>query len=154
MSNVQILHLLTGVARDCVLGVLKNPKCCTIALHFFLITIFNKGIHHGQIHYARKFSLNGVKGVIKSSADRASEAKKAVEAAGGKFISYDFTRGTYDFVGIADGLNDATASALKGVVLSSGDFEQIDMLNTYDQSEFSKTAKSIMSAGYKPPSKS
>ena len=36
-----------------------------------------------------KFSLNGVKGVIKSSADRASEAKKAVEAAEGKFISYD-----------------------------------------------------------------
>ena len=78
-----------------------------------------------------KFSLNGVKGVINSSADRASEAKKAVEAAGGKFISYDFTRGTYDFVGIADGLNDATASALKGVILSSGDFEQIDMLNHY-----------------------
>ena len=101
-----------------------------------------------------KFSLNGVKAVIKSNADRASEAQKAVEAAGGNFISYDFTRGRYDFVGIADGLNDATASALKGVVLSSGDFEQIDMLNTYDQSEFSKTAKSIMSAGYKPPSES
>ena len=101
-----------------------------------------------------KFSLNGVKGVINSSADRASVAKKAVEAAGGKFVSYDFTRGSYDFVGIADGLNDATASALKGVVLSSGDFEQIDMLNTYDQSEFSKTAKAIMSAGYTPPSES
>ena len=94
-----------------------------------------------------KFSINGVKGVINSNADRASIAKKAVEAAGGKFISYDF-------VGIADGLNDATASALKGVVLSSGDFEQIDMLNTYDQSEFSKTAKAIMSAGYTPPSES
>ena len=94
-----------------------------------------------------KFSLNGVKGVIKSSADRSSEAKKAVESAGGKFISYDF-------VGIADGLNDATASALKGVVLSSGGFEQIDMLNTYDQSEFTKTAKSILAAGYKPPTKS
>ena len=101
-----------------------------------------------------KFSLNGVKGLISSSADRASIAKKAVEAAGGKFISYDFTRGTYDFVGIADGLNDATASALKGVVLSSGDFDQIDMLNTYDQSEFNKTTKAIMSAGYKPPSES
>ena len=101
-----------------------------------------------------KFSLNGVKGVINSNTDRASEAKKAVEAAGGKFISYNFTRGAYDFVGIADGLNDATASALKGVVLSSGDFEQIDMLNTYDQSEFSKTAKDIMSTGYKPPSES
>ena len=101
-----------------------------------------------------KFSLNGVKGVINSNADRASIAKIAVEAAGGKFVSYDFTRGTYDFVGIADGLNDATASALKGVVLSSGDFEQIDMLNTYDQSEFNKTAKSIMSAGYTPPSES
>ena len=37
-----------------------------------------------------KFSLNGVKGVIKSSTDRASEAKLAVEAAGGKFISYNF----------------------------------------------------------------
>ena len=101
-----------------------------------------------------KFSLNGIKGVINSDADRASVAKTAVEAAGGKFISYDFTRGIYDFVGIADGLNDATASALKGVVLSSGDFEQIDMLNTYDQSEFTKTAKSILAAGYKPPSKS
>jgi len=101
-----------------------------------------------------KFSLNGVKGVINSSADRASVAKKAVESAGGKFVSYDFTRGIYDFVGIADGLNDATASALKGVVLSSGDFEQIDMLNTYDQSEFNITAKAIMSAGYAPPSES
>ena len=70
-----------------------------------------------------KFSLNGIKWVIKSSTDRASEAKKAVEAAGGKFISYDFTRGTYDFVGIADGLNDAKASALKGIVVFSGDFE-------------------------------
>ena len=51
-------------------------------------------------------------------------------------------------------LNDATASALKDVVLASGDFDQIDMLKTYDQSEFSKTAKSIMSAGYKPPTES
>ena len=51
-------------------------------------------------------------------------------------------------------LNDATASALKDVVLASGDFDKIDMLNTYDQSEFSKTANSIISAGYKPPSKS
>ena len=51
-------------------------------------------------------------------------------------------------------LNDATASALKDVVLASGDFDQIDMLKTYDQSEFSKIAKSIMSAGYKPPSES
>ena len=51
-------------------------------------------------------------------------------------------------------LNDATASALKDVVLASGDFDKIDMLNTYDQSEFSKTAKAIMSAGYTPPSES
>ena len=101
-----------------------------------------------------KFSLNGVKGVVNSDANRASVAKTAVEAAGGKFVSYDFTRGVYDFVGIADELNDATASALKGVVLSSGDFEQIDMLNTYSQTEFSKTTKAIMSAGYTPPSES
>ena len=51
-------------------------------------------------------------------------------------------------------LNDATASALKDVVLASGNFDKIDMLNTYDQSEFSKTAKAIMSAGYTPPSES
>ena len=51
-------------------------------------------------------------------------------------------------------LNGATASALNDEVLASGDFDQIDMLKTYDQSEFSKTAKSIMSAGYKPPSES
>ena len=31
-------------------------------------------------------------------------------------------------------LNDATASALKDVVLASGDFDQIDMLKSYDQS--------------------
>ena len=51
-------------------------------------------------------------------------------------------------------LNGATASALNDEVLASGDFDQIDMLKKYDQSEFSKTAKSIMSAGYKPPSES
>ena len=51
-------------------------------------------------------------------------------------------------------LNGATASALNDEVLASGDFDQIDMLKTYDQSEFSKTAKSIMSAGYKLPSES
>tara|TARA_B100000945_G_C20369494_1_gene591347 strand:+ start:634 stop:807 length:174 start_codon:yes stop_codon:yes gene_type:complete len=49
-----------------------------------------------------KFSLNGVKSLIDSNADRASIAKKAVEVAGGKFVSYDFKRGTYDFVVIAD----------------------------------------------------
>ena len=51
-------------------------------------------------------------------------------------------------------LNGATASELNDEVLASGDSDQIDMLKTYDQSEFSKTAKSIMSAGYKPPSES
>ena len=49
--------------------------------------------------------------------------KKQSRPLEGSLSLNNFTRGTYDFVGIADGLNDAKASALKGIVVSSGDFE-------------------------------
>ena len=74
-----------------------------------------------------KFSDQGLKGLMTSDADRAAIVDKAVGAAGAKMISYHITRGVYDFCVIAEGDDEETVVAMKGTVMMSGDFDQIDI---------------------------
>ena len=58
------------------------------------------------------------------------------------------------FCVIAEGSDEETVVAMKGTVMMSGDFEQIDILSSVDvKSKFEKKVKSIMGA-YTAPSKS
>ena len=63
------------------------------------------------------------------------------------------TRGVYDFCVIAEGNDEETVVAMKGTVMMSGDFEQIDILSSVDVKTVREKVKSIMGA-YTAPSKS
>ena len=79
-----------------------------------------------------KFSGQGAKGLMTSDADRSAIVDKAARAAGAKMISYHITRGIYDFCVFAEGEDEETAIAMKGTVMMSGDFDQIDILSSVD----------------------
>ena len=100
-----------------------------------------------------KFSDQGLKGLMTSDADRAAIVDKAAGAAGAKMISYHITRGVYDFCVIAEGSDEETVVAMKGTVMMSGDFDQIDILSSVDVKKVREKVKSIMGA-YTAPSKS
>ena len=100
-----------------------------------------------------KFSDQGLKGLMTSDADRATIVDKAAGAAGAKMISYHITRGIYDFCVIAEGDDEETVVAMKGTVMMSGDFDQIDILSSVDVNTVREKVKSIMGA-YTAPSKS
>ena len=68
-------------------------------------------------------------------------------------ISYHITRGVYDFCVIAEGNDEETVVAMKGTVMMSGDFDQIDILSSVDVKKVREKVKSIMGA-YTAPSKS
>ena len=100
-----------------------------------------------------KFSGQGAKGLMTSDADRSAIVDKAAKAAGAKMISYHITRGIYDFCVIAEGEDEETAIAMKGTVMMSGDFEQIDILSSVDVNKVRDKVKAILGA-YTAPSKS
>ena len=100
-----------------------------------------------------KFSGQGAKGLMTSDADRSAIVDKAARAAGAKMISYHITRGIYDFCVIAEGEDEETVIAMKGTVMMSGDFDQIDILSSVDVNKVRDKVKAILGA-YTAPSKS
>ena len=100
-----------------------------------------------------RFSDQGLKDLMTSDGDRAAIVDKASDAAGAKMISYHITRGVYDFCVIAEGSDEETVVAMKGTVMMSGDFDQIDILSSVDVKKVREKVKSIMGA-YTAPSKS
>ena len=101
----------------------------------------------------RKYSGQGAKGLMTSDADRSAIVDKAASAAGAKMISYHITRGIYDFCVIAEADDEETVIAMKGTVMMSGDFDQIDILSSVDVNKVRDKVKAIMGA-YTAPSKS
>ena len=90
-----------------------------------------------------KFSGQGAKGLMTSDADRSAIVDKAARAAGAKMISYHITRGIYDFCVIAEGDDEETVIAMKGTVMMSGDFDQIDILSSVDVNKVRDKVKAI-----------
>ena len=100
-----------------------------------------------------KYSNNGAEGLIDGSSDRRAAMEKLTKSVGAKLIDYHITRGVYDFCVIAEGSDEETVVAMKGTVMMSGDFEQIDILSSVDVNTVREKVKSIMGA-YTAPSKS
>ena len=86
-----------------------------------------------------------------SDADRSAIVDKAANL--NKMISYHITRGIYDFCVIAEGEDEETVIAMKGTVMMSGDFDQIDILSSVDVNKVRDKVKAILGA-YTAPSKS
>jgi uncharacterized protein with GYD domain len=57
---------------------------------------------------------------IKKSPERTAAAKKAIEAAGGKWLGYYLTMGRYDFVLVSEGPSAAVAASLALAIGAQG----------------------------------
>ena len=96
------------------------------------------------------FSHQGVNGLLTGSSNRESVVKKACEAMGCKFISYDITEGEFDFILVVEG-DSEQAIAAKGGAMLSGDFDIMISIKAVSDDSIRKNLKKMQSA-YTPPS--
>jgi uncharacterized protein with GYD domain len=80
------------------------------------------------------YTKQGIKN-IKDSPGRIEEARKAVEAAGGKWLSWYLTMGRYDLVIIAEAPN---AEAVATLMLATGSLGNVttETLRAFSEDEF------------------
>ena len=96
------------------------------------------------------FSQKGAKALMTSDSDRASVVKKACEAMGCKFHSYDITEGQFDFMLVVEGDSEQIIAA-KGGAMMSGDFDGMTSVKAVSVDSIRKNLKQMQSA-YTPPS--
>ena len=96
------------------------------------------------------FSKKGVKGFLTGDSNRESVVKKACEAMGCKFISYDITEGIFDFILVLEGDSEQIIAA-KGAAMMSDDFDEMISIKSVSVDSIRKNLKKVQSA-YTPPS--
>ncbi len=96
------------------------------------------------------FSQQGIDGLLTGASNREAIVKKACEAMGCKFISYDITEGEFDFILIVEG-DSEQAIAAKGGAMLSGDFDLMIAIKAVSVDSIRKNLKQMQSA-YTPPS--
>ena len=72
---------------------------------------------------------------VKESPQRLDAAKKAVEAAGGKWVSFYMTMGRYDMVVIIEAPGDEVASAVL-LAIGSGGSVRTETMKAYPEAEY------------------
>jgi uncharacterized protein with GYD domain len=71
---------------------------------------------------------------VKEAPQRINAAKKAVEAAGGKWLGFYLTMGRYDMVVIAEGKSDETVAATL-LAIGSGGSVRTETLKVFTEAE-------------------
>jgi uncharacterized protein with GYD domain len=79
---------------------------------------------------------------IKDSPARIEAARKAIEAAGGKFLSWYLTMGRYDFVVITEAPDTKTAAAILLSIGSQGKV-RTETLRAFTEEEFKGIVKGL-----------
>jgi uncharacterized protein with GYD domain len=79
---------------------------------------------------------------IKEGPDRIEAARKAVEAAGGTFLSWHLTLGRYDFVVITEAPDAKTAASVLLAVGSQGNV-RTETLRALSEKEFGEVVKAL-----------
>ena len=98
------------------------------------------------------YTAQGFQGFLKDpTSDRSKAARTAVEAVGGKFISYDALRGSFDFIVVFEGSFDQAA----GVKLATEATGALACINICEAIQISGPATQAVkiAAKYKAPGK-
>ncbi len=81
-----------------------------------------------------KFTAQGIS-TIKNSPDRVKSARTAIEAAGGRMISYHVTLGQYDGIAIIEFPNDEAAATLLLAIGSQGNISS-ETMRAFTEDEY------------------
>ena len=102
-----------------------------------------------KMYIMGKYTEKAFQGYLKDpTTDRRIAVEKLTSAAGGKMISMDIVRGTYDFIVVADVPTFEDFAAIKLVVESSGAVKNLTMLEAID---FTKSTTMASKIAYKAP---
>src|SRR6266536_1764679 len=93
----------------------------------------------------RRYTQSAITGMIASPEDRAEAVEKIVTAAGGKLRSYYMTFGEYDFLTIAEALNETAMLAALAATAGGGvtDLKTTIAVNSADMKDALEKAKSL-----------
>ena len=104
-----------------------------------------------KIYIMGKYTEKGYLGFLKDpTTDRRGAVEKLTAAAGGKMLSIDIVRGTYDFIAVAEVPNFDTFAAIKLAVESSGSVKDLIALEAMDLTNAAKKAGEL-TGNYKAP---
>ena len=102
-----------------------------------------------KMYIMGKYTEKAYLGFLKEpTTDRKAAVEKLTAAAGGKMLSMDIVRGTYDFIVVAEVPSFEDFAAIKLVVESSGAVENLTALEAID---FTKATTKASKIGYKAP---
>jgi len=104
-----------------------------------------------KMYIMGKYTEKGYLGFLKDpTTDRRGAVEKLTAAAGGKMLSMDIVRGTYDFIAVAEVPNFDTFAAIKLAVESSGSVKDLIALEAMDLTNAAKKAGEL-TGNYKAP---
>ncbi len=88
-----------------------------------------------------KYTQEGVRN-IKESPARIEAARKAIEAAGGKLLSWHLTLGQYDFVVVTEAPDAKVGTAVLLAIGAEGN-SRTETLRAFTEEEFGEIVKSV-----------
>ena len=104
-----------------------------------------------KMYIMGKYTEKAFQGFLKDpTTDRRIAVEKLTTAAGGKMLSMDIVRGSYDFIVVAEMENFETFAAIKLAVESSGAVKDLIALEAMDLNSVAKKA-SELTGNYKAP---
>jgi len=104
-----------------------------------------------KMYIMGKYTEKSYLGFLKEpTTDRRAAVEKLTAAAGGKMLSMDIVRGTYDFIAVAEVPNFDTFAAIKLAVESSGAVRDLTALEAIDLTSAAKKAGEL-TGNYKAP---
>ena len=100
-----------------------------------------------------RYSAASLKAMVDTPQDREVQARKIVEAAGGKLLQFFFCFGEDDFVVLIEGPDDASIAAVTFTIGASGGFSagRTTKLMTAQEAMKSMAKAKAMSSSYAPP---
>ena len=90
--------------------------------------------------------------IAQPDSDRGAAIKAVAEAIGGKVLSYDIVRGSYDFIVVIEAPNFESMAAAKLATEASGAVTNITIMESININNAAKLAAKA-AASYKPPGK-
>jgi uncharacterized protein with GYD domain len=97
--------------------------------------------------YVGKYSNDGAAGLIGGTDNRATAIKSVCESAGAKFLSFEITRGQYDFCLNFEAKSFDIVGAIILKVKASGSIEDGVLLETVNINSIRKAAKKVLYKG-------
>ena len=97
------------------------------------------------------YNTEGIQALVRNPHNREESVRPAVEAAGGRILSFDYAFGDYDAVVVAEFPDNTSAAAFSMAVASSGSISAYKTTPLISMDEAVEAMRRAGRIGYRPP---